>query len=71
MKENVGTVDRSLRVMVGVALLMAGLLGGSGALGIVLIVLGLVFTVTGLISHCPIYAVLGKGTVEKPDPRGH
>ncbi len=71
MKENVGTVDRSLRVMIGVAFLMAGWLGSGGALGIVLIVVGLVLTVTGLLSSCPIYSVVGLNTVEEEDPRGH
>jgi len=71
MKENVGTVDRALRVVVGVALALAGWLGAGGALGIVLIVIGLVLLVTGLMSSCPIYSVAGMNSVEEDDPRGH
>jgi hypothetical protein len=71
MKENVGTVDRSLRVVLGIALAFAGWLGPEGALGIVLVAVGLVLVVTGLVSHCPIYAIAGKNTVETDDPRGH
>jgi hypothetical protein len=71
MKENVGTVDRSLRVVFGIALFFVGWLGSSGALSTVILVIGLVLIVTGLISHCPIYSILGKSTVEQPDPRGH
>ncbi|MDQ6978511.1 MAG: DUF2892 domain-containing protein [Ghiorsea sp.] len=71
MKENVGTVDRTLRVVFGIALALAGWLGAGGALGIILIVVGLVLIVTGLMSSCPIYSVAGLSTVEEDDPRGH
>lgn len=71
MKENVGTVDRTLRVVFGIALALAGWLGAGGALGIILIVVGLVLIVTGLMSSCPIYSVAGLNTVEEDDPRGH
>ena len=71
MKENVGTVDRALRVVIGIALAMGGWLGPEGAMGLVLLVVGLVLVVTGLMSHCPIYSVAGLNTVEEDDPRGH
>lgn len=68
MKENVGTVDRMLRVVIGIALLLGAWFGGFGILGAVI---GTVVLVTGLVSHCPLYGALGKNTVESPDPRGH
>ena len=71
MKENVGSVDRALRVVFGIGLALAGWLGAGGALGIILIVVGLVLIVTGLMSSCPIYSVAGLNTVEEDDPRGH
>jgi len=71
MKENVGTVDRTLRVVIGTALALAGWLGPEGALGIVLLIVGLVLLATGLMSSCPIYSVAGMNTVEDDDPRGH
>jgi len=71
MKENVGTVDRTIRMVFGIALLFVGLLGPDGALSMVMMVVGLVLVVTGLTSSCPIYSILGKSTVEEPDPRGH
>lgn len=71
MKENVGTVDRSLRMVFGIALFFVGWLGPDGALSYVLMVVGLVLIVTGLMSSCPIYSIMGKSTVEEPDPRGH
>ena len=71
MKENVGTVDRTLRVVFGLALALAGWLGPEGALGIVLLIVGLVLLVTGLMSSCPIYSVADLSSVEEEDPRGH
>lgn len=68
MKENVGTVDRALRVIIGIALLLAGWLGSFGIVGIII---GAVLLFTGLFSFCPIYSALGKSTCEQPDPRGH
>ncbi len=71
MKENVGTVDRSLRVVFGLAIFFVGWFGSGGALSAVLMIVGAVLTATGLVSSCPIYSILGIDTVEKPDPRGH
>lgn len=68
MKENVGTVDRALRVVLGIALMLAGWLG---SLGIVGIIIGAVLVFTGLFSFCPLYSALGKNTCETADPRGH
>ncbi|MDX8381245.1 MAG: DUF2892 domain-containing protein [Ghiorsea sp.] len=71
MKENVGTVDRSIRVVFGIALFFVGWLGAEGAFSMVMLVIGLALIVTGLMSSCPIYSILGKNTVEQPDPRSH
>ena len=71
MNENVGTVDRALRVVIGISLVLAGWLGSGGALGIILFVIGLVLLATGLLSRCPIYSVANLNTVEEDDPRGH
>jgi sugar phosphate permease len=71
MKENVGTVDRTLRMVFGIALFFVGWLGDDSALSMVLLVVGVVLIVTGLMSSCPIYSILKLKTVEEPDPRGH
>ncbi len=72
MKSNVGTVDRTLRVVFGLGFALGGwFTEDGGAMSMVFIVVGLVLTVTGLMSTCPIYSVAGIETSEKPDPRGH
>jgi len=71
MLDNVGTVDRTLRMVFGVALFFVGFLGADSTLSYILMVVGVVLIVTGLTSSCPIYKVLGKSTCEKADPRGH
>jgi len=71
MNENVGTVDRTLRMVFGIATFFIGWLGDFGVTSIILMVVGIVLILTGSLSFCPIYKALGKNTVEKPDPRGH
>ena len=58
MKANSGTIDRALRVIVGlvlVGLAAAGTIGMWGWIGVVPLV-------TGLIGFCPAYAILGIST---------
>ena len=59
---NESTGDRIFRVIVGVALLIAGFTALSGALAVIAIVVGAILTVTGAIGFCPIYKVLRTGT---------
>ncbi len=54
--------DRIVRVIIGVALLIAGFTALSGILGVVAIVVGAILTLTGAVGFCPIYAVLKTGT---------
>jgi len=71
MFENVGTVDRTLRMVFGVALFFVGWLGPDNAMGYILMGVAVVLLFTGATSSCPIYKALGKSTCEKADPRGH
>ncbi|WP_223428075.1 YgaP family membrane protein [Tateyamaria pelophila] len=64
MITNVGTVDRGVRLVLGVALIAAALFSGltifDGAVmkyGAILV--GVVLTVTGLMRTCPAYSILG------------
>lgn len=55
MTKNVGTIDRTLRIVVGLALIAATLLGKLPLWGWI----GVVPLVTGLIGWCPAYLPFG------------
>lgn len=63
MNKNVGTIDRSIRALIGlagIAVFALGLL--EGTLGIVALVVGIVMLGTSVIGWCPPYALLGINT---------
>lgn len=55
MKTNVGTFDRVIRIVLGLALLGLFATGTIGAWGLI----GLVPLATGMLGYCPAYHVLG------------
>ncbi len=66
MKKNVGTVDKSIRILVAVVisvLFFTNVL--TGTLGIVLLILAVVFVIVSLISFCPLYLPFGINTGKK------
>lgn len=68
-KANVGGLDRTLRLVVGVVLLVwpfvTGGLAAAGTAGIVSLVVGAIALLTGLINFCPLWAVIGFNTRAK------
>ena len=60
MKKNVGTIDRWIRIVLGVALLSLLFILDCGIKWIGLI--GLIPLLTGIFSFCPIYALFGIST---------
>ena len=58
MKVNVGTLDRTLRIGGGLALIVAAATGAIGAWGWI----GVVPLATGLLRFCPVYPLLGINT---------
>lgn len=64
MKLNVGTTDRIVRAVVGIALIAATMAGWSAVWGLV----GVVLLATAAVSFCPVYALLGKSTCSVPPP---
>ncbi len=58
MKSNVGGIDRILRILVGLALIALAATHTVGWWGW----LGVVPLLTGLISFCPLYTLLGLNT---------
>lgn len=60
MKGNVGTIDRALRILAGIALLGWASMGGP-----VWAWIGLVPLATGLMGFCPLYRLLGICTTRR------
>ena len=58
MKSNVGSIDRLLRIAIGLALIGLSVTGTIGVWGW----LGLVLVATGAIGWCPPYALFGWNT---------
>lgn len=66
MKKNMGIADRVIRLIVAAVLGYLYFSGTvTGTLGIVLVVLGGVFTLTSLVGFCPLYAPFGLKTCAK------
>jgi hypothetical protein len=58
---NVGSVDRILRVAIGLVLIVLALMGTIGVWGYI----GIVPLATGLVRFCPVYKLLGIDTCPK------
>jgi len=66
MKKNVGTIDKAIRILVAVVVVILYFTNViSGTLGIVLLALSAIFVVTSLLSFCPIWQVIGISTRKK------
>ncbi len=55
MKNNIGTLDRFIRAIIGPVLATLGVFWFAGALQVVLVLLGVIISATALIGFCPIY----------------
>lgn len=60
-KKNMGTIDRGIRVIVGIALVAAAAAGSLGTWAYI----GVVPILTGLMANCPAYSLLGINTCNK------
>ena len=66
MKKNMGTVDRVIRVLVAVIILVLYFTHViSGTLAVILLILAGIFIVTSLLGICPLYIPLGISTRKK------
>ena len=57
MKTNVGAKDKTIRIVIGILLIILGVFGSR-----LWIIIGLIPLITGLIGYCPLYTFLGKST---------
>ena len=58
---NVGNLDRTVRIVLGIALIALAATGRVGAWGYI----GIVPLLTGAIAWCPLYRLLGIGTTSR------
>lgn len=65
MHANVGTIDRILRIVVGLVLIGLAATGLVGAWGWI----GIIPLVTGLVRVCPAYSILGVKTCPSSDAK--
>lgn len=61
-KPNVGGIDRSLRIAVGLLLIALVFVGPKTSWGW----LGLIPLVTGLVATCPVYSLIGLNSCPRP-----
>ena len=65
-EKNVGTIDRVVRIIVGIALLAGFALNMVAApLSYLVVLIGLIALVTGFIGTCPAYSLIGITTLKK------
>ena len=57
MKVNVGSIDKNLRIVAGLAIIAWGVIANNW-----LCAIGLIPLATGLINFCPLYSLLGFNT---------
>ena len=55
MKNNIGTIDRYIRAVLGPVLAALGVFWFAGALQVVLVLLGVIISITALVGFCPNY----------------
>jgi hypothetical protein len=64
MFANVGSIDRLLRIALGLSLISLSLWGPQTAWGYI----GFLPLMTGLAAYCPLYHIFGISTCRKPAP---
>jgi hypothetical protein len=66
MKKNMGTVDRVIRILLAIVVIVLYLTGNiTGIAAIILGILALVFILTSLIGFCPLYVPFKISTTNK------
>ena len=66
MKKNMGTIDRIIRILLAVVVIILYLSGSiTGVAAIILGILAIVFIITSLIGFCPLYVPFKISTIKK------
>lgn len=68
MKKNMGTIDRIIRVVLAIVVVILYMTGSiTGVAAVILGIIALVFIITSLIGFCPLYVPLKISTIIKTD----
>ena len=68
MKKNMGSVDRVIRALIALVIIILFFTNAiSGTLAVVLLVLAGVFIITSILRFCPLYLLLGINTLKKKE----
>lgn len=66
MKRNMGSIDRVIRTLIAIAILILFLTEViTGTLGIILLSVAAIFVITSLFRFCPLYLPFGISTCKK------
>jgi len=66
MKQNMGTIDRVIRVVLAIIVLVLYLTGNiSGTAAIILGIFAVIFFLTSLVGFCPLYVLINISTKKK------
>jgi hypothetical protein len=66
MKKNMGTIDRSIRILLAIVVIILYITGNiTGLAAIILGILAFVFILTSLIGFCPLYVPFKISTIGK------
>ena len=67
MKPNEGSIDRIIRVILGIVLIIIGWpVLGNNALGVILDIIGVILLITAITGFCGTYRLLGISTIKAP-----
>lgn len=65
MKKNMGTIDRTIRTLLAIAVVILYLTGTiSGIAAIVLGIFAAIFIATSIVGYCPAYSILKLSTLK-------
>lgn len=68
MKQNMGTIDRAIRILLAIVFVVLYFSGVvTGTFGIILLVFAGIFILTSLVSFCPLYVPFKLSTRKKQD----
>jgi hypothetical protein len=66
MKKNMGTIDRIIRILLAIVVIVLYMTGSiTGTAAIILGILAVVFIITTLIGFCPLYLPFKISTIKK------